>query len=51
MTIDTFIDSYNSQKLWHIKRYNSGHYYVKQTIGDYSSKWVRFTISQVLDLF
>lgn len=53
MTIKRIIDRYNSRKVWIIKRYKCGHYYLNQEIcGRKSHGFVRsqkWYIKQVID--
>lgn len=53
MTIKRITDRYNSQKIWIIKRYADGHYYLNQEIcGRKSHGFVRsqkWYIKQVID--
>lgn len=51
MTIDLFIDRFNSKKIWYVKRSLCGHYWVRQKVaGLWCSSWKKCTVNQMLDI-
>ena len=52
MTITKITDKYNSSKVWIIKHYGSGHYYINQEIKGriLNKKYVRRTKKQLIEM-
>ncbi len=51
MTIDQFIDRFNSKKIWLVKRTACGHYFLRQKVsGRFTSNWERVTVGRMLDI-
>ena len=53
MTIDSFVDRFNSSKVWQVKRYSCGHYYWRQMIAGSlvnGGKWSRVSCEHMLNV-
>jgi len=51
MTIDKFVDRFNSKKVWLVKRSNCGHYWLScEVAGIVVSGWQRVSLKWVLNV-
>jgi hypothetical protein len=52
MSMTKIKDTYNNNKVWHVKRSKCGHYYLNQSNGDnmLNTRFIRVTKKYLIDL-